>query len=111
MDGSPVRQIALIGLGEVGGIFGHDLAAAGLDVSTFDILINELPSRSAILARAKSANVRACDTLEGAVHGANLVISAVPASSAAGGARSAAPFLRRGQTYLDLNSVSPDTKR
>jgi 3-hydroxyisobutyrate dehydrogenase-like beta-hydroxyacid dehydrogenase len=35
----------------------------------------------------------------------------VTASSAADVAGSAAPFLRRGQIYFDLNSVSPDTKR
>ena len=111
MDGNPVRQIALIGFGEVGGIFGRDFAAAGLSVSTFDILLNEEPSRSTMLAKAKSANVRPCDTLEGAVRGADLVISAVTASSAADVARNAAPFLQGGQIYLDLNSVSPDTKR
>jgi 3-hydroxyisobutyrate dehydrogenase-like beta-hydroxyacid dehydrogenase len=111
MDGNPIRQIALIGFGEVGGIFGHDFAAAGHGVSTFDILLNEEPSRSAMLAKAKSANVRPCDTLEGAVRGADLVISAVTASSAADVAGNAAPFLRGGQIYLDLNSVSPETKR
>jgi 3-hydroxyisobutyrate dehydrogenase-like beta-hydroxyacid dehydrogenase len=63
-----------------------------------------------MLAKAKNANVRACDTLEEAVLGADLVISAVTASSAADVAVSAAPFLRCGQIYLDLNSVSPDTK-
>jgi 3-hydroxyisobutyrate dehydrogenase-like beta-hydroxyacid dehydrogenase len=110
MDVNPVRQIALIGFGEVGGIFGHDFAASGLGVSTFDILLNEEPSRAAMLAKAKSANVRACDTLEGAVRGADLVISAVTASSAADVAGSAATFLCGGQIYLDLNSVSPDTK-
>jgi len=110
MDGSPVRQIALIGFGEVGGIFGHDFAAAGRGVSTFDILLNAEPSRSAMLAKAKNANVRACDTLEEAIRGADLVVSAVTASSAAAVAESAAPFLSRGQIYLDLNSVSPDTK-
>ena len=93
MDENPIRQIALIGFGEVGGIFGQDFAAAGLDVSTFDILLNAEPSRSAMLAKAKSANVRACDTLEAAIHGADLVISAVTASSAAEVAGSAAPFL------------------
>ena len=111
MDGNPVRQISLLGFGEVGGIFGHDFAAAGLGVSTFDILLNAEPSRSEMLAKAKNANVRACDTLEGAIRGADLVISAVTASSAADVAASAAPFLRAGQIYLDLNSVSPDTKR
>jgi 3-hydroxyisobutyrate dehydrogenase-like beta-hydroxyacid dehydrogenase len=63
-----------------------------------------------MLAKAKGANVRACDTLEEAVRGADLVISAVTASSAAGVAIDAAPFLRAGQIYLDINSVSPDTK-
>ena len=110
MDGNPIRQIVLIGFGEVGGIFGNDFAAAGFGVSTFDILLNAEPSRSAMLAKAKSANVRPCDTLEAAIHGADLVISAVTASSAAQVAASAAPFLRASQIYLDINSVSPDTK-
>jgi len=111
MDRNPIRQIALLGFGEVGGIFGQDFAAAGLDVCIFDNLLNTTPSRSKMLAKAKSAHVRPCDTLEGAVLGADLVISAVTASSAAEVARNAAPFLRAGQIYLDLNSVSPDTKR
>jgi 3-hydroxyisobutyrate dehydrogenase-like beta-hydroxyacid dehydrogenase len=110
VDGNPARQIALIGFGEVGGIFGHDFAAEGLGVSAFDILLNSEPSRSSLLAKAKNANVRACDTLEEAVRGADLVISAVTASSAPVVAASATAFLRRGQIYLDLNSVSPDTK-
>jgi 3-hydroxyisobutyrate dehydrogenase-like beta-hydroxyacid dehydrogenase len=111
MDGNTIRQIALLGFGEVGGIFGQDFAAAGLDVCAFDKLLNTESPRSTMLAKAKSANVRPCDTLEGAVLGADLVISAVTASSAAEVARNAAPFLRAGQIYLDLNSVSPDTKR
>jgi 3-hydroxyisobutyrate dehydrogenase-like beta-hydroxyacid dehydrogenase len=111
MDGNPIRRIALIGFGEVGGILGHDFAAAGLNISTFDILLDSEASRAAMLAKAKSAQVRPCDTPEEAVRGADLVISAVTASSAADAARSAAPFLRAGQIYLDLNSVSPDTKR
>ena len=111
MNQNPIREIALIGFGEVGGIFGHDFAAAGFVVSTFDILLNAEPSRSAMLAKAKSANVRPCDTLEDAVHGADIVISAVTASSAVDVARNTATYLRSGQIYLDLNSVSPETKR
>jgi len=111
MDEHPIRQIALIGFGEVGGIFGKDFAAAGLSVSVFDILLNSEPSRSQIKAKAQNASADACDSLEAAIRGADLVISAVTASSAAEVAAGAAPFLRGGQTYLDLNSVSPDTKR
>src|ERR1700674_129672 len=102
MDGNPIRQIALIGFGEVGGIFGQDFAAAGFGVSTFDILLNAETSRPAMLAKAKSANVCACDTLEAAIRGADLVISAVTASSAEEAAAGAAPFLRAGQIYLDI---------
>ena len=110
MDGNRIRQIALIGFGEVGGIFGHDFAAEGLGVTVFDILLNSEDSCQAMLAKAKSADVRPSDTLDGAVRGADLVISAVTASSAAEVATSAGPFLCAGQIYLDINSVSPDTK-
>jgi len=111
MDARPISKIALIGFGEVGGIFGRDLAAAGLAVSAYDILLHAEPSRSPMLAKAQSANVSACDTLTEAVRGAELVISAVTASSALEVARSAAPLLGDGQIYLDINSVSPETKR
>ena len=111
MDGNPIRRIALVGFGEVGGIFGHDFAAAGLNITVFDILFGDNTSRAAMLAKAQSAQVRSSDTPEEAVRGADLVISAVTASSAVDAARGAAPFLCAGQIYLDLNSVSPDTKR
>ena len=111
MNSNTLRRISLMGFGEAGGIFGLDFAAAGLEVSTYDILLDAEPARSAMLAKAKRANVRACDTPAEAIRDADLVISAVTASAAADVARTAASLLRRGQIYLDLNSVSPDTKR
>ncbi|HVA93662.1 MAG TPA: DUF1932 domain-containing protein [Candidatus Dormibacteraeota bacterium] len=111
MDRYPIRQIALIGFGEVGGIFGRDFAAADLQVSAFDILLNTEPSRSAMLEKAKNQKVRTCDSPAEAVRGADLVISAVTAAAALDAAKSVLPFLSAGQTYLDINSVSPDTKR
>src|SRR5712671_4951491 len=112
MSENPVREIALIGFGEFGGIFATDLAASGIRVSVFDILLNSGPSRAAMLAKAKDANVRACDGLEEAIRGAELVISAVTCSAAAEVARNSVQFLASGgQIYLDINSVSPETKR
>jgi 3-hydroxyisobutyrate dehydrogenase-like beta-hydroxyacid dehydrogenase len=111
MSEQPIRQITLVGFGEVGGILGSDLAAAGLSVSIFDILLNVETSRSAMLAKARAAKVRACDSLEDAMRGADLVVSAVTAASALIVAKDAAQFLSVGQTYLDINSVSPETKR
>lgn len=110
MELNPIRQIALIGFGEVGGIFGSDFAAAGLRVSVFDILLNGESSRSEMLEKAKNAKARACDTLQEALQSADLIVSAVTASSAANVAGNAAPLLRAGQIYLDINSVSPETK-
>jgi 3-hydroxyisobutyrate dehydrogenase-like beta-hydroxyacid dehydrogenase len=77
----------------------------------FDILFNVEGSRIAMLAKAKDANVRPCNSLEEAIRGADLVISAVTCSAAADVARNSAPYLRAGQPYLDINSVSPETKR
>src|SRR5882762_1611922 len=111
MSGIPVRQVALIGFGEFGGIFGRDLAEAGISVAMFDVLLRAEPSRAPMLAKAKDAKVRACDSLDEAIRGADLVISAVTSSAAAGAAKEAASALRGGQTYLDINSVSPETKR
>ncbi len=111
MDKNPIRQIALIGFGEAGGILGQGFAARGIHVSAFDILLNSELSRLAMVASAKTANVSVCDTLEAAIRGADLVISAVTCSSSAQVAVSATPFLRSGQIYLDINSVSPETKR
>jgi 3-hydroxyisobutyrate dehydrogenase-like beta-hydroxyacid dehydrogenase len=111
MAKNAIRQIALIGFGEVGGIFGHDFANNGFSVSVYDILLNAEPSRSVLLSEAQRCGVRACDTFAAAVQDADLVISAVTASSAPGVAIQAASLLRQGQVYLDINSVSPETKR
>src|ERR1700694_3431021 len=90
MSEIPVRQVALIGFGEVGGIFGRDLAAAGIGVAAFDILFNSGQLRTAMLAKAKIANVRACNSMNEAIRGADLVISAVTSSAAVGAAKEAA---------------------
>src|ERR1700730_1137765 len=111
MSENPVREISLIGFGEFGGIFGSDLAAAGIRVSVFDILFSSGQSRAAMLAKAKDTNVRACDSLEESIRSVDLVISAVTCSAAAEVARNSVQHLRRGQIYLDINSVSPETKR
>ena len=63
-----------------------------------------------MLERARVANVRASDTFEEAVAGAQVVISAVTASSSADVAAKAAGLLRPGQVLLDINSVSPAKK-
>jgi 3-hydroxyisobutyrate dehydrogenase-like beta-hydroxyacid dehydrogenase len=107
----PIRRLALVGFGEVGGIFGADFAAKGLHVSVFDILLHSKQHRDAMLTKARERNVQARETLRDCVRDADLIISAVTASSARDVARDAAPHLQSRQVFLDINSVSPDTKR
>jgi 3-hydroxyisobutyrate dehydrogenase-like beta-hydroxyacid dehydrogenase len=106
-----LRRIAVVGFGEAGSILGADLAAMGRDVVTYDILLNAPATRTVVLEKATQARVGTADGLVAAVAGADLVISAVTASSSAAVAASAAKALRTGQVFLDINSCSPDTKR
>jgi 3-hydroxyisobutyrate dehydrogenase-like beta-hydroxyacid dehydrogenase len=104
------HKFALIGFGEAGSILGEDLAAAGRDVVMYDILLDTAASREPMLEKARRAHVRAAGNFEDAVAGAQVVISAVTASSSADVAAKAAMSLRAGQVLLDINSVSPAKK-
>lgn len=106
-----ISRVAIIGFGEVGGIFGPDFVARGIDVSVFDILLASERHRAQMRAKAQNCGVKAEDNLRDCLHKADLVISAVTASSALDVAREAASILTGGQIFLDINSVSPETKR
>jgi 3-hydroxyisobutyrate dehydrogenase-like beta-hydroxyacid dehydrogenase len=106
-----ISRIAIIGFGEVGGIFGTDLAKQGIEVSVFDILLASQSHRQQMLAKARSCGVKAEDNLRDCLRNADLVISAVTASSALEVAQEAGPTLGRSQMFVDINSVSPETKR
>jgi 3-hydroxyisobutyrate dehydrogenase-like beta-hydroxyacid dehydrogenase len=112
MPSSPrISRVTIIGFGEVGGIFGSDFVAQGIEVSVFDILLASERHRRQMLAKARSCGVKAHDNLRDCLCKADLVISAVTASSALDVAREAAPILTGDQIFLDINSVSPETKR
>ncbi len=103
--------IALIGFGEAGSILGQDLAAQGLQVQTFDRLLMQESTRELLRERARSCRVQPLDSLERALQGAQLVISAVTAGAALEVAEAVAPYLQPGQLYMDINSVAPGTKQ
>lgn len=111
MHRNPIQRIAIIGFGEVGGIFGQDFSRSGIQVAVTDILLRECLSREKMLNRARNANVRAHEHYSDAMRNADLVISAVTSSSSLQAAREAARLLQPGQIYLDINSVSPERKR
>ncbi len=106
-----IQRIALIGFGEAGGIFGQDFAKGGMSVSAFDILFDSPESRDSMLAKARQSGVRAASDSADCVRDADLVISAVTASSALDVAREISPVFSGEQHFLDINSVSPGTKR
>jgi 3-hydroxyisobutyrate dehydrogenase-like beta-hydroxyacid dehydrogenase len=105
------RRIAMVGFGEAGSILSEDLAATGREVVTYDILFDAPATRGPILEKAHRLRIQTADTLNDAVANADLVISAVTAASSAAVAHGAARVLRAGQIFLDVNSVSPATKR
>jgi 3-hydroxyisobutyrate dehydrogenase-like beta-hydroxyacid dehydrogenase len=103
--------IAVIGFGEAGSILGAELAAIGRNVVTYDILFDSSSSRASMLDKARASGVRVAPDTGAAMAGAGLVISAVTASSSLAVASEAGRALRAGQVFLDINSVSPATKR
>jgi 3-hydroxyisobutyrate dehydrogenase-like beta-hydroxyacid dehydrogenase len=107
----PIERMAIIGFGEAGGILGQEIASAGVAVSTFDLLLISPSAREAMLAKARKAGVQARENATQAAAGADVILSAVTASSAGDVARELAPVLKPGQIFLDMNSVSPNTKR
>jgi 3-hydroxyisobutyrate dehydrogenase-like beta-hydroxyacid dehydrogenase len=104
------QKIGIIGFGEVGGIFGRALAARGIHVAIYDILLHPPALREAMLAKARGCGVHARESLSECIADRELIISAVTASSAAEVAEQCAALLRTGQIFLDINSVSPETK-
>ena len=102
-------EIALIGYGEVGRILAEDLRAQGAAVSAYDLKLDtdhghplrEHAARHGVVLGAAHAQ---------AVHGVDLVISAVTASQAVAVAQACAPALKRGAFFLDFNSASPGAK-
>jgi len=105
-------RLAFIGYGEVGQLFARELAAKpGVEVAVYDILFENPATAPQMQRIAAESSVRAVASIGEACQGAGMVVSAVTADAAIGAARQAAAFLDSSQVYIDLNSVSPTTKR
>ena len=102
---------AIVGFGEAGAIFGGHLVRMGCAVAAFDRLQAEPGAREGILGRMRATGVRPAADQADAARGAGIVLSTVTAAEAVRVAEHAAPGLRAGQVYLDLNSVRPEAKR
>ncbi len=101
-----IDSICLLGFGEVGQTLAADLAETSL--TSYDILFAD--DDSAPSKAIKSSAVRKCDSAIEAAENCDLVISAVTAAEGLRAAESVAGAILRDSYFLDLNSVSPDTK-
>ncbi|MBM6581940.1 NAD(P)-dependent oxidoreductase [Microvirga sp. BT689] len=105
-------EIAFIGYGEVGQLFSRQLAAQpGVRVNAYDVLFDDPIRGPALRQRASDDGVQTTGSTAEACEAAEVVISAVTADSAVAAAQQAAPHLKPQQTYIDLNSISPASKR
>lgn len=105
------NHLGMVGYGEVGRIFAAGLKDHIAVVSSWDSKFVQSDTRAACLAHAQSAGVRAEGSMAALCASADLVISAVTASSTLAVAESAAAHIQRGAVFLDLNSASPGTKQ
>ncbi len=108
-----IRSIGLVGYGEVGKIFAAALKAqpASATVGAWDLKFADPATRAGEQAHAERAGVVAHPSMQALCAACDLVISAVTASNTLAVAQEAAPHIRRGAVFLDLNSASPGTKQ
>jgi 3-hydroxyisobutyrate dehydrogenase len=104
------EKIAFIGFGEAGQTISRGLLAqAKPAMRTYDILFGQ-PAGAPLEAAAKDLGVALARDHADAVRETDLVMLTVTASSSLEAARSCLPGLRKGQLFLDMNSVSPKRK-
>jgi 3-hydroxyisobutyrate dehydrogenase len=101
-------SIGIIGFGEAGSIFAAQLAPK-VPVRTYDILAPTAAFRRRIETHRESGIAFTGSSAQ-AAEGATIILSLVTASASLEVARQAATFLKPGQIFIDLNSVSPGTK-
>ena len=105
------ENIGVVGYGEVGKIFTAGLKDKGVGISAWDLNFDVPALREALLAHAAQAAVAACASMADLCARSDLLISAVTASNTVAVAQAAAPHIRPGTVFLDLNSASPGTKQ
>ncbi len=103
-------SVALIGLGEVGGLFARDLRAKGVEtLYGYDPKLRDLDSAPAL--NQLRYRITACASAAGAAGQAEMTICAVTAAQTERAAAAAAEAIVGGAIYLDLNSASPGAKK
>ena len=104
------ERIAFIGFGEAGQTISRGLLGeAKPAIRAYDILFGQ-PAGAPLEAAARGLGVSLARDHADAVREADLVFLTVTASSSLQAAASCLPGLKKGQLFLDMNSVSPQRK-
>jgi 3-hydroxyisobutyrate dehydrogenase-like beta-hydroxyacid dehydrogenase len=105
-------KIAFIGFGEAGRAFQASLADQDptLEFTAYDLLLDSEGRSGACATAMKAAGVEAAPSSADAVAKADWIICAVTADQSLPAAQDAAPHIHQGQTFFDINSVSPKRK-
>jgi 3-hydroxyisobutyrate dehydrogenase-like beta-hydroxyacid dehydrogenase len=104
-------RLTFIGFGEAGQAMAAGLREDGIEqIAAWDILFPKTDGEKLRNAGEK-IGVRVASSAAEAVHGAEVIISAVTAASSLDAAQSVAPHLADNPFYLDVNSVSPGRKQ
>jgi 3-hydroxyisobutyrate dehydrogenase len=105
-------SVGFLGFGEAGFHLARGLRAAGAPpLVAFDIKAPQGTEDERIRTRAAETGTRLVQTPRALAESARIILSVVTASSAHDAARNLAPDLTTDHLYVDLNSVSPDTKK
>lgn len=107
-----MRKISFIGMGEAGSavVTGWGSARAGAIVA-YDIKLDASETAREILERCDRLGIAVARSAKEAVAGAEIVFSTVTADQAVAAAEAAAPHLRAGTFWCDLNSCAPSSKQ
>jgi 3-hydroxyisobutyrate dehydrogenase len=108
MKTAEMERIAFIGFGEAGQTISRGLLAArAARIRAYDILFDSPQDDPPLEETASALGVEVAASHVDAVRDADIVFLAVTASASLEAARSCLPGLRKGQLFLDINSVSP----
>lgn len=104
--------LGFIGFGEAAFHIAKGLAGAGLGrIRAFDVMAKDPKAGPLVRDRASLASVELVESLADLLASCDTVLCATSAKYALAIGREAAPFLREGTLYADLNSASPGTKK
>jgi 3-hydroxyisobutyrate dehydrogenase-like beta-hydroxyacid dehydrogenase len=107
-DGATTR-VGFIGFGEVASTFSVPLVDHGVQVAAYDILLAQAGGQAVLQRRTRIGGIRFLPLHE-MLAGVDYVLCTAATHVAKAIARESVPYLRPGQVYVDLNSISPGVK-